>query len=97
MTPEEIVHIALGDGVFTGAFGVHYGSEARGASDISISGGNTDTQLMISQEYRSSAPGCTPSYGWTPADRREKQGRDLRSLALRVGLFGAEPRGNKSV
>ncbi|MBE9485790.1 MAG: phenylacetate--CoA ligase [Desulfuromonadales bacterium] len=91
VTNEDIVHIAFGYGLFTGAFGLHYGSEAIGASVIPMSGGNTDKQLMIMQDYRSSALVCTPSYGLTLADRMEKQGIDPRSLALRVGLFGAEP------
>ena len=91
VTNEDIVHIAFGYGLFTGAFGLHYGSEAIGASVIPISGGNTDKQLMIMQDYRSSALVCTPSYGLTIADRLEKQGIDPKSLALRVGLFGAEP------
>ncbi|MEA3544247.1 MAG: phenylacetate--CoA ligase, partial [Thermodesulfobacteriota bacterium] len=91
VTQEDIVHIAFGYGLFTGAFGLHYGSEAIGATVIPISGGNTDKQLMIMQDYRSSALVCTPSYGLTLADRMEKQGIDPRSLALRVGLFGAEP------
>jgi len=91
VTNEDIVHIAFGYGLFTGAFGLHYGSEAIGASVIPISGGNTDKQLMIMQDYRSSALVCTPSYALTLADRMEKQGIDPNSLALRVGLFGAEP------
>ena len=61
VTNEDIVHIAFGYGLFTGAFGLHYGSEAIGASVIPISGGNTDKQLMIMQDYRSSALVCTPS------------------------------------
>lgn len=91
VTDEDIVHIAFGYGLFTGAFGLHYGSEAIGASVIPISGGNTDKQLMIMQDYRSSALVCTPSYGLTMADRMEKNGMDPKSLALKVGLFGAEP------
>ncbi len=91
VTQEDIVHIAFGYGLFTGAFGLHYGSELIGASVIPISGGNTDKQLMIMQDYRSSVLVCTPSYGLTLADRMEKQGIDPSCMALRVGLFGAEP------
>ncbi|WP_303721792.1 phenylacetate--CoA ligase family protein [Malonomonas rubra] len=91
VTNEDIIHIAFGYGLFTGAFGLHYGSEAIGASVIPISGGNTDKQLMIMQDYRSSVLVCTPSYALTIADRMEKQGIAPESLALRVGLFGAEP------
>jgi phenylacetate-CoA ligase len=91
VTDEDIVHIAFGYGLFTGAFGLHYGSEAIGASVIPISGGNTDKQLMIMQDYSSTALVCTPSYALTLADRMEKNGINPANLALRVGLFGAEP------
>jgi len=91
VTPDDIVHIAFGYGLFTGAFGLHYGAEEIGASVIPISSGNTDKQIMIMQDYRSSALVCTPSYAMTLADRMEKQGIDPRTLSLKVGLFGGEP------
>ena len=91
VTEDDIVHIAFGYGLFTGAFGVHYGAERIGASVIPMSSGNTDKQIMIMQDYRSSALVCTPSYALTIADRMEKLGIDPASLSLRVGLFGAEP------
>ena len=91
VTQEDIVHIAFGYGLFTGAFGLHYGAEKIGASVIPMSSGNTDKQIMIMQDYRSSALVCTPSYALTMADRMEKLGVDPKTLALRVGLFGAEP------
>ncbi len=91
VTEDDIVHIAFGYGLFTGAFGLHYGAERIGASVIPMSSGNTDKQIMIMQDYRSSAMVCTPSYALTIADRIERLGIDRRSLALKVGLFGAEP------
>jgi len=91
VTDEDIVHIAFGYGLFTGAFGLHYGAERIGASVIPMSSGNTDRQLMIMQDYRSTALVCTPSYALTLADRMEKTGLDPKSLSLKVGLFGAEP------
>lgn len=91
VTEEDIVHIAFGYGLFTGAFGLHYGAERIGASVIPMSSGNTDKQLMIMQDYRSSALVCTPSYALTMADRLERKGIDPTCLFLRVGLFGAEP------
>lgn len=91
VTEDDIVHIAFGYGLFTGAFGLHYGAERIGASVIPMSSGNTDKQIMIMQDYRSTALVCTPSYAMTLADRMEKSGIDPQSLALRVGLFGAEP------
>jgi len=88
---NDIVHIAFGYGLFTGAFGLHYGAEKIGASVIPMSSGNTDKQIMIMQDYRSTALVCTPSYALTLADRMEKSGYDIDSLHLKVGLFGAEP------
>lgn len=91
VSEDDIVHIAFGYGLFTGAFGLHYGAERIGASVIPMSSGNTDKQIMIMQDYRSTAMVCTPSYALTIADRMEKLGIDPASLALKVGLFGAEP------
>jgi len=91
VTHDDVVQIAFGYGLFTGAFGLHYGSEAIGAAVIPMSGGNTDKQIMIMQDYKSSVLVCTPSYAITIADRIEKLGIDPKSLSLRVGLFGGEP------
>lgn len=91
VTEDDIVHIAFGYGLFTGAFGLHYGAERLGASVIPMSSGNTDKQIMIMQDYRSTALVCTPSYALTLADRMERLGIDPTTLSLRFGLFGAEP------
>lgn len=91
VTEDDIVHIAFGYGLFTGAFGLHYGAERLGASVIPMSSGNTDKQIMIMQDYRSTALVCTPSYALTLADRMERLGIDPATLSLRFGLFGAEP------
>jgi phenylacetate-CoA ligase len=91
VSADDIVHIAFGYGLFTGAFGLHYGAEKIGASVIPISGGNTDRQIMIMEDYRSSVLVCTPSYALTIADRMERMGHPRDRLSLRVGLFGAEP------
>jgi len=91
VSADDIVHIAFGYGLFTGAFGLHYGAEKVGATVIPISGGNTDRQIMIMEDYRSSVLVCTPSYALTIADRIERQGHSRAASSLRVGLFGAEP------
>ncbi|MDD2851334.1 MAG: phenylacetate--CoA ligase [Desulfuromonadaceae bacterium] len=91
VTHDDVVQIAFGYGMFTGAFGLHYGSETIGAAVIPMSGGNSDKQIMIMQDYRSTALVCTPSYAITLADLIEKQGIDPLTLSLKVGLFGGEP------
>lgn len=90
--PDDIVHIAFGYGLFTGAFGLHYGAELIGSAVIPMSGGNTERQIMILKDYEATALVCTPSYALTLADRIEKLGHDPRTyLSLKVGLFGGEP------
>ena len=91
VTHDDVVQIAFGYGMFTGAFGLHYGTETIGAAVIPMSGGNTDKQIMIMQDYKSTVLVCTPSYAITIADRIDKLGIDPKSLALKVGLFGGEP------
>ncbi|MFA7463963.1 MAG: phenylacetate--CoA ligase [Syntrophales bacterium] len=91
VTRDDVVQIAFRYGLFTGAFGLHYGAEAIGASVIPISTGNTEKQIMIMQDYKTTALVCTPGYALTLAERMEKTGIDARGLSLRVGLFGGEP------
>ncbi len=91
VTHDDVVQIAFGYGMFTGAFGLHYGAETIGASVIPMSSGNTEKQLMIMQDYRTTTLVCTPSYAITLADRMERMGIDPKSLSLKVGLFGGEP------
>ena len=91
VTHDDVVQIAFGYGLFTGAFGLHYGAEAIGASVIPMGGGNTEKQLMIMQDYRSSVLVSTPSYALTIADRMEQLGIDVKDLSLKYGLFGGEP------
>jgi phenylacetate-CoA ligase len=56
-----------------------------------MSGGNTEKQILIMQDYKSTVLVSTPSYAITIAERIEKLGIDPKSLSLRVGLFGGEP------
>jgi len=91
LTKNDIIHNAYGYGLFTGGLGLHYGAEKLGASLIPMSGGNTKRQLMILQDFGPTAICCTPSYALNLAEQGEALGIDMRSLKLRVGIFGAEP------
>ncbi len=91
LTKNDVIHNAYGYGLFTGGLGAHYGAERLGASVIPISGGNTKRQIMILQDFGPTAICCTPSYALNLAEQGEAMGVDMRSLKLRVGVFGAEP------
>jgi phenylacetate-CoA ligase len=91
VTPDDVIQIAFGYGLFTGGFGLHYGAERLGASVIPISSGNTKRQIQIMQDFKSTALVCTPSYALKMADVMMDMGINPNGLSLRYGLFGAEP------
>ena len=94
VTSDDIVQNAYGYGLFTGGLGAHYGAERLGASVIPISGGNTQKQLMLMQDYGSTILCSTPSFALYIWDVAGEMGIDMASLPLRVGVFGAEPWSN---
>jgi len=87
----DIVHNAYGYGLFTGGLGAHYGAERLGAVVVPISGGATERQIALLQDFGARVLCATPSYALAIADVAEQQGVDLRKCALEIGLFGAEP------
>lgn len=91
VTPDDVIQIAFGYGLFTGGFGLHYGAERLGASVIPISSGNTKRQIQIMQDFKTTALVCTPSYALKMADVMMDMGINPNGLSLRYGLFGAEP------
>lgn len=88
---DDIVQIAYGYGLFTGGLGMHYGTENLGATVIPISGGNTQKQIQLMQDFGSSVIACTPSYALFLAEVMKENNIDPESLKLKVGIFGAEP------
>lgn len=91
ITKEDIVQNAYGYGLFTGGLGFHYGAEKIGATVIPISGGMTERQILVMQDFKSTVLTCTPSYSLYIAEYLNQQSIDVDSLSLRVGVFGAEP------
>jgi phenylacetate-CoA ligase len=84
-------HNAYGYGLFTGGLGFHQGAEKLGCMVTPMSGGQTQRQVMLIQDFAPDGLGCTPSYALNIAEEAEAEGIDIRSLPLRVGIFGAEP------
>jgi phenylacetate-CoA ligase len=91
VTREDTIQIAFGYGLFTGGLGIHYGAEKIGAAVVPISGGNTEKQLSLLQDFGTTVLACTPSYAAYLADAMETAGIDPKKLALKIGIFGAEP------
>jgi phenylacetate-CoA ligase len=85
------VHIAYGYGLFTGGLGAHYGAEKLGCTVIPISGGMTERQVQLIQDFKPEIIMVTPSYALAILDEFKKQGLDPRASSLKIGIFGAEP------
>lgn len=88
---NDIVQVAYGYGLFTGGLGLHYGTENLGATVIPISGGNTNKQVQILQDFGTTVIACTPSYALHLAEVLDEMGIKPEETKLRVGIFGAEP------
>ncbi len=91
VTSDDLVQIAFSYGIFTGAFGLHYGAETIGASVIPMGTGNTQKQIMIMQDYKTTVLVSTPSYAIALAEHMDQLGVSAKDLSLKVGLFGGEP------
>lgn len=89
--PGDMVHIAYGYGLFTGGLGAHYGAEKLGCSVVPVSGGMTERQVTLIQDFKPTTIMVTPSYLLSVLDAFRAQGIDPRDTSLEVGIFGAEP------
>ncbi|MFC3039513.1 phenylacetate--CoA ligase family protein [Virgibacillus xinjiangensis] len=88
--PEGVLHNAFGYGLFTGGLGIHYGSEKLGMTTVPISGGNTERQIMVIEDFKPTVITGTPSYVLNIIEKMEKMGKDPRETSLKYGIFGAE-------
>ncbi len=90
ITDEDIIQIAFGYGLFTGALGLHYGLEKIGATVIPASSGNTQKQVMLLKDFGVTALVSTPSYALYMSEVAREEGISNDELKLKTGLFGSE-------
>ena len=87
----DLVHVAYGYGLFTGGLGAHYGAERLGCTVIPMSGGQTEKQVQLIQDFKPEIIMVTPSYMQVIIEEFVRQGLDPAASSLKVGIFGAEP------
>jgi phenylacetate-CoA ligase len=85
------VHNAYGYGLFTGGLGAHSGIEKLGATVIPMSGGQTEKQIQLIEDFAPDAICCTPTYLLTIGDAMLHKGLDPRKTSLKYAVLGAEP------
>ena len=86
-----IMHNAYGYGLFTGGLGAHGGAERLGCTVVPMSGGMTERQVQLIEDFRPDIITVTPSYMLAILDEFVRRGLDPRKSSLRFGIFGAEP------
>ncbi|MEL6649353.1 MAG: AMP-binding protein [Bacteroidota bacterium] len=89
--PGMKLHNAYGYGLFTGGLGMHGGATKLGMAVIPVSGGMTERQLTILQDFKPEVMCCTPSYAQTLSEEFAKRGINTEDLAVKYAILGAEP------
>ena len=94
LTNLDRVHITPGYGLWTAGIGFQAGAERLGAMAIPMGPGNTDKQLQMMRDLKSTVLCATSSYALLLAEEIERRGiRD--QLCLRKGIIGSERWGEK--
>lgn len=92
---NDVVQISFGYGLFTGGFGLHYGIEKVGATIVPMSSGNTQKQLMLMQDFGTTALVATPSYAMYLSEMIKEKGIPRDNFKLKYGFFGSEAMSEK--
>jgi phenylacetate-CoA ligase len=87
---KSVFQVSVNYGLFTGGLGWHYGVEKVGASVVPVSGGNTARQIMLMQDFGTTAMVATPSYALHLAETMQEMGVKPQQTSLQSIFCGAE-------
>ncbi|OPX42216.1 phenylacetate-coenzyme A ligase [Ruminiclostridium hungatei] len=94
ITPMDRIQITPGYGLWTAGIGFQAGCERLGAMAVPMGPGNTDKQLQMMMDLKSTVIIGTSSYALVLAEEVEKRG--LKSeIRLKKGVIGSERWGEK--
>lgn len=94
ITPMDRIQITPGYGLWTAGIGFQAGCERLGAMAVPMGPGNTDKQLQMMMDLKSTVIIGTSSYALVLAEEVEKRG--IRSgIHLKKGVIGSERWGEK--
>lgn len=94
MTKFDIVHITPGYGLWTAGIGFQAGAELLGSMVIPMGPGNTDKQIQMMMDLKSTVLCATSSYALLLAEEITK--RDIKNkIHLTKGVIGSERWGEK--
>ncbi|AKB41321.1 phenylacetate--CoA ligase family protein [Methanosarcina mazei] len=89
LTNQDRIQITPGYGLWTAGIGFQLGAERLGAMAIPTGPGNTEKQLEMLVDLRTTALASTSSYALLLAEEIEKRGLKDR-IHLRTGVIGSE-------
>jgi len=94
VTKKDRIHITPGYGLWTAGIGFQAGCERLGAMAIPMGPGNTEKQLRMMEDLKSTVLCATSSYALLLSEEIKKQGiRD--KICLKKGIIGSERWGDK--
>jgi phenylacetate-CoA ligase len=92
LTRQDVLQNMMSYGLFTGGLVMHYGAEKVGCLVIPAGPGSSERQLMLMQDFGTTAVHILPSYALYFAGFLEQKGINARKdLSLRKAFVGAEP------
>jgi len=94
ITSADRIHITPGYGLWTAGIGFQAGAELLGALAIPMGPGNTDKQIKMMIDLKSTVICATSSYALLLAEEIEKRGVHDK-IHLRKGVIGSERWGEK--
>ena len=94
ITKEDRIHITPGYGLWTAGIGFQNGCEKLGAMAIPMGPGNTNKQLQMMMDLKSTVLCATSSYALLLAEEIEKRGI-ADKIHLKKGVIGSERWGEK--
>ena len=94
ITPEDRIHITPGYGLWTAGIGFQLGCEKLGAMAVPMGPGNTDKQLKMMMDLKSTVLCATSSYALLLAEEIAKRGIGDQ-IHLKKGVIGSERWGDK--
>ncbi len=94
ITNMDRIQITPGYGLWTAGIGFQNGAEKLGAMVIPMGPGNTDKQLQMMVDMKTTVIGATSSYALLLAEEIEKRGLKDK-ICLKKGVIGSERWGEK--
>jgi phenylacetate-CoA ligase len=94
VTNKDRVHITPGYGLWTAGIGFQLGAELLGAMTIPMGPGNTDKQIKMMEDLKSTVLCATSSYALLLAEEIDRRGVKNK-ICLKKSLIGSERWGEK--